>query len=304
MLLPAFTRLQKNCNRDILTGMNSCHLCPVSCGADREKTSGYCGVKTTAIAKYYLHPYEEPCISYKNGSGTIFFTGCNLRCVFCQNYELSRAERGIEVTPARLADIFKELEDMGAENVSLVTPSHVVEPIVRALEIYKPKIPVVFNSHGYEKVETLRLIDDYIDIYLPDLKFYSSSLAKRYTGKADYFDYASEAVRFMAQKPLRMVDGKMFSGCIVRHLILPLCSRDSIKIVQWVKDNLPASTYFSLMRQYTPFGEIENFPELKRKITAREYKDVLNAVLDHGLENVFLQDPSSSDTAFIPKWDY
>jgi putative pyruvate formate lyase activating enzyme len=210
----------------------------------------------------------------------------------------------MEVTPARLADIFKELEDMGAENVSLVTPSHVVEPIVRALEIYKPKIPVVFNSHGYEKIETLRLIDDYIDIYLPDLKFYSSSLSARYTGRADYFDYASEAVRFMAQKPLRMEAGKMLSGCIVRHLILPLCSRDSIKIVHWVKDNLPADTYFSLMRQYTPFGEIENFPELKRKITPREYKDVLNVVLDCGLENVFLQDPSSSDTAFIPKWDY
>lgn len=151
--------------------MKKCTLCPVSCGAEREKQPGYCGVKGLSIAKYYLHPFEEPCISLQKGSGTIFFTGCNLRCVFCQNYDLSRAARGMEITPLRLADIFKELEDMGAENVSLVTPSHVVEPIVRALEIYKPKIPVVFNSHGYEKLETLQMIDGYIDIYLPDLKF-------------------------------------------------------------------------------------------------------------------------------------
>lgn len=285
--------------------MKTCTLCPVSCGADRNKQSGFCGVKSLNVAKYYLHPYEEPCISFKNGSGAVFFTGCNLRCVFCQNYELSRAARGKDITPSELADIFRSLEEQGAENINLVTPAHVVEPIVRALEIYKPKIPVVYNSHAYEKIETLRMIDPYIDIYLPDLKFYSSALSRRYTGRGDYFEYASRAVQFMAQKPLSVrEDGKMLSGCIVRHLILPLGARDSMHIVRWVKDNLPESVYFSLMRQYVPFGEAENFPELRRKITPREYREVLDCVLDCGLKNVFLQDAESADTQFIPQWDY
>ncbi|MBQ9081534.1 MAG: radical SAM protein, partial [Clostridia bacterium] len=187
----------------------------------------------------------------------------------------------------------------------LVTPSHVVAPIVRALEIYKPKIPVVYNSHGYEKMDTLKMIDGYVDIYLPDLKFYSPALSKRYTGREDYFQYAAEAVSFMAKKPLLLrADGKILSGCIVRHLILPLCAQDSVKIVRWVKENLPETVYFSLMRQYTPFGNIEKYPELKRKITAREYEQVLSCVLDCDLKNVFLQDGESADRAFIPKWDY
>lgn len=285
--------------------INQCKICPVSCGADRNIRPGYCGVKGLSIAKYYLHPYEEPCISFQKGSGAIFFTGCNLRCVFCQNYSLSRANRGMDITPERLADIFKELEDKGAENINLVTPAHVVEPVVRALEIYKPGIPLVYNSHGYEKTETLKKIDGYVDIYLPDLKFYSSALSLRYTGKADYFDYASEAVKFMAQKPLIMrEDGKMLSGCIVRHLLLPLCTQDSKKIITWVSENLPETVYFSLMRQYTPFGEAEKYPELRRKITAREYKEAVDCVNACKLTNVFLQDAESAKEDFIPQWDY
>ncbi len=285
--------------------MNKCTLCPVACGADRQNYNGFCGVKGLNVAKYYLHPYEEPCISFQKGSGTVFFTGCNLRCVFCQNYELSRAQRGKAISPTNLVDIFKELEDAGAENISLVTPSHVVENIVEALQIYKPKIPLVYNSHGYEKIETLKMIDGFVDIYLPDLKFYSPALAKRYTGREDYFDYASEAVTFMAKKPLIMrEDGKMLSGCIVRHLILPLCAQDSLKIVRWIQENLPETVYLSLMRQYTPFGKIEIYPELQRKITAREYEQVLSCVLDCGLKNVFLQDGESANSVFIPKWDF
>ena len=284
--------------------MEKCTLCPVACGADRNRQAGFCGVRSLGVAKYCLHAYEEPCISFGKGSGAVFFTGCSLRCVFCQNYELSRAARGREITPARLADIFRELEAQGAENINLVTPAHVVEPIVRALEIYRPSVPVVYNSHAYEKIETLRLIDDYIDIYLPDLKFYSPALSKRYTGREDYFEYASRAVKFMAQKPLCMrEDGKMLSGCIVRHLILPLGARDSMHIVRWVKENLPKDVYFSLMRQYVPFGEAEKFPELRRKITPREYREVLGCVLDCRLKNVFLQDAESADTKFIPQWD-
>lgn len=297
--------MQKIVFRAILSDMERCTLCPVACGADRQLKNGYCGVKSLNIAKYYLHPYEEPCISFKNGSGTIFFTGCNLRCVFCQNYELSRAERGKDVSPRELADIFKKLEDAGAENINLVTPSHLVEHILKSFDIYHPEIPVVYNSNGYEKTETLRMIDDFVDIYLPDLKFYSSALAKRYTGREDYFEYASEAVSFMANKPLVMrEDGKMLSGCIVRHLILPLCAQDGVKIVNWIADELPETVYFSLMRQYTPFGNLEKYPELKRKITAREYEEVLDCVFRRGLKNVFLQDAKSASEAFVPQWDF
>ena len=185
--------------------LTNCTLCPVECGANRLTGAGACGVSGLKIAKYYLHPFEEPCISHENGSGTIFFCGCNLRCAFCQNYEVSRAERGKTITPNELADIFKELEDMGAENISLVTPTHFNAHLVRAFEIYKPKIPVVYNTGSYEKIESLRRIDPYIDIYLPDMKFYSSALSKRYLGKEDYFDIASEAISFMAKKPLQMI---------------------------------------------------------------------------------------------------
>ena len=194
--------------------LKNCKLCPVECGADRTRGAGACGVSELHIAKYYLHPFEEPCISFQKGSGTIFFSGCNLRCVFCQNYEVSRAKRGKAVTAQGLADIFKELEDAGAENISLVTPSHLTPYLIPAFELYQPKIPVVYNTGSYEKVDTLKRIDPFVDIYLPDMKFYSPALSRRYLGKDDYFDVAAEAIEFMANaKPLHMrEDGKMLSG--------------------------------------------------------------------------------------------
>ena len=285
--------------------LTNCTLCPVECGANRLTGAGACGVSGLKIAKYYLHPFEEPCISHENGSGTIFFCGCNLRCAFCQNYEVSRAERGKAITPNELADIFKELEDMGAENISLVTPTHFNAHLVRAFEIYKPKIPVVYNTGSYEKIESLRRIDPYIDIYLPDMKFYSSALSKRYLGKEDYFDIASEAISFMAKKPLQMTgEGKMLSGVIVRHLVMPLCVSDTKSILKWFAREMPQSAYLSLMSQYTPFGKIENFPELSRKITAREYETAVQTAFDLGIKNLFLQDRSSGEKAYIPKWDF
>ena len=285
--------------------LKNCTLCPVECGANRLQNVGACGVSDLRIAKYYLHPFEEPCISFEKGSGTIFFSGCNLRCAFCQNYEVSRAKRGKTITPNELADIFKELEDMGADNISLVTPTHFVPYLVSTFEIYKPKIPVVYNTGSYEKIDTLKRIDPYIDIYLPDMKFYSPALSKRYLGKEDYFDYASEAIAFMAQKPLLMTsEGKMLSGCIVRHLVMPLCTGDSKKLLRWFKNTLPKDTYLSLMSQYTPFGKIENFPELSRKITPREYNAVVNEAFALGIENVFLQERDSSNKAYIPSWDF
>lgn len=287
--------------------LENCKLCPVECGANRLQGVGACGVSELRIAKYYLHPFEEPCISFRKGSGTIFFAGCNLRCTFCQNYEVSRAKRGKAITPDELADIFKELEDRGAENVSLVTPSHLVAYLVRAFEIYKPKIPVVYNTGSYEKVDTLRLIDPYVDIYLPDMKFYSPALSKRYLGKEDYFDYASEAISFMANaKPLHMTDeGKMLSGCIVRHLVMPLCTSDSKALIKWFNAYLPPSTRLSLMSQYTPFGNIEGYQELSRPITAREYDAVVEKALELGLEDrLYLQERKSSGESYIPSWDF
>ena len=286
--------------------MKNCKLCPVECGADRTKGVGACGVSKPTIAKYYLHPFEEPCISFSKGSGTVFFTGCSLRCAFCQNYELSRAKRGKEVSAKELADIFQELEEMGADNISLVTAGHLVPYLVEAFELYRPKIPVVYNSSGYEKVSTLALIDPYIDIYLPDLKFYSPALSKRYTGREDYFETASAALLFMAKKPLVMrEDGKMLSGVIVRHLVMPLGVNDSVSVLKWLKTHMPETAKISLMSQYTPYGDLDKYPELQRKLTKREYETVLSEAFSLGLgDRLFAQERSSSDEKYIPAWDF
>lgn len=282
-----------------------CRLCPVQCGADREKTFGRCGVKGLTVAKYYLHPFEEPPISHKNGSGTVFFGGCSLRCVFCQNYEVSRAKRGKSVTPKELIEIFRELEEMGADNINLVTPDHVSDLIAEALALYRPSVPVVYNSSGYALVSALKRIDPLIDIYLPDLKFCSPALSERYTGRKDYFERAGEAVAFMAKKPVSYDEtGKMLSGCIVRHLVLPMCTSDSLKVLDFLKSVLPGDVPLSLMRQYTPMGEIEGFPELARPITAREYRRVLDYAETLGFETIFTQEKESAKKAFIPSWDF
>ena len=296
--------------------IGKCTACPVKCGANRTERAGYCSVRGLKIAKYYLHPFEEPCISFKNGSGTIFFTGCNLKCVFCQNYELSRAARGIEITPARLADIFRELEDTGADNISLVTPSHLIFELEKAFKLYRPKIPVVYNSGGYDSVESLKHIDEYISIYLPDMKWKSEVLSARYTGRRDYFEVASQAIAFMAEKPLLFEDPaksgyvredgakKMLSGLIVRHMVMPMGVTDTLAVLKWFKNELPDTAYLSLMSQYTPFGEINDFPELKRGVTAREYNEAVNAAFALGISNIFVQKRSSAGEKYIPKWDY
>ncbi len=281
-----------------------CTQCPVKCGADRKVNNGACGVKGVRIAKYYLHPFEEPPVSFKNGSGCIFFCGCSLKCAFCQNFELSRNTRGKDISVKELAEIFRRLEDMGAENINLVNPTHYLSDIAEAFAIYRPRIPIVYNTHGYESIESLKTADTFVNIYLPDLKFIDPLLAKRYTFRPDYAEYALPAIRFMAQKSLVMRDdGKMLSGCIVRHLILPLAAYDSVNIVKFIS-TLPHSVYFSLMSQYTPFGAISNLKELQRKITKREYEKVLSAVEEYGLKRVFLQNLESATEDFIPKWDF
>lgn len=282
-----------------------CSLCPNLCGAVRSETAGACGAGgKIKIAKFSLHPYEEPCISLGKGSGTVFFCGCPLGCVFCQNYDVSRNKVGREITVRELADIFKRLEDMGAENINLVNPTHYVPLIGEAFALYRPKLPVVYNTHGYERTETLLLANEFTDIYLTDMKFFSPSAAARYSGHGDYFSVASRAAEFMIKcRKTRIIGGKMESGVIVRHLILPLNITDTLEIVRWFA-GIQSDAYFSLMAQYTPFGEIENFPELKRKITRREYSRALAALEEAGIENCFVQELSSSGEQYIPVWDF
>lgn len=283
--------------------MKHCNLCPNACNAARTASAGVCGVKDEIkIAKYYLHPFEEPVLSGENGSGTIFFSGCSLRCAFCQNYEVSRAERGREISVTDLAEIMKELEGRGAHNINLVTPTHYAHRIAEALEIYRPHIPVVWNTHGYETEETLKLIAPYVDVYLTDVKYCSPKTAKRYCGRENYFAYAARAAEIMCEKPLVFEKGMMVSGTIVRHLVLPQNVDDTLKILDWFAP-LKDKAYLSLMSQYTPFGKIDALPELQRKITKREYKKALDYALSLGIENIFVQEMKSSGEEYIPVWD-
>lgn len=285
---------------------NNCVLCAVRCGADRDSSVGYCGEKNKMrIAKYYLHQFEEPVITGKNGSGAVFFCGCSLKCVFCQNYPLSRSETGKEISPEELAEIFKALEDAGATNINLVTPTHFAPLIRDAYKIYRPKIPTVYNTHSYEPVETLKILEDCIDIYLPDLKFFSPDISYRYTKKRDYFKVAAKAIKYMMSAKKTTIDnGVMQSGVIVRHMIMPLCVEDSKSIVRWFVDNKENGAYFSLMAQYTPYGNVKDYPELNRPITAREYERVYEELLSAGITEYFIQELRSSSESFIPKWDF
>ncbi len=285
---------------------NFCNLCPNKCKVNKTTQKGLCGTDDEIfIAKYYLHPFEEPIISGTNGSGTVFFCGCSLKCVFCQNFELSRSMRGKEISVKELANIFKFLEDNGAHNINLVSPTHYSNKIIDALKIYRPKIPIVYNTHGYENTEILNTLNDFVDIYLPDIKFFSPIVSKKYCGKENYFNVASKAIEFMIQsKPLSFGDdGLVKSGVVVRHLVLPQNVNDSKKILDWyssIKDN----AFINVMSQYTPFGNITNFPELNRKITRREYENVIDYAISLGIENMFYQEQISADEKYIPKWDF
>ena len=284
--------------------MKNCNLCPNACHADRTARAGVCGVKDEIkIAKYYPHIYEEPVISGTKGSGTIFFCGCSLQCVFCQNYEVSRALRGKAVSPRELADIFRKLEDTGVHNINLVTATHYADRVAEALDIYRPALPIVWNTHGYETEETVGMLEKYVDIWLPDMKFASSAVAARYCRRADYFEYASKAITRMCEKELVFENGLMKKGTIVRHLGLPQNIDNTIKVLDWFAP-LKDKAYLSLMSQYTPFGKIEAYPELQRKLTPREYKKAVDYALSLGIENMFVQDMKSSGEEYIPSWDY
>ena len=285
-----------------------CSLCPRMCNVDREITTGYCGVKKTLrVARAALHFWEEPCISGEEGSGAVFFTGCNLRCVFCQNFQIARAEQGKEITVERLSEIFLELQEQKANNINLVTATHYVPQVVEALKIAKEKglhIPVVYNCGGYERVETLRELEGKIDIYLPDLKYADNRLAKALSGAPDYFEVTTAAIREMVRQTGAAVydeNGMMLRGTQIRHLVLPGLTGDSMKILTMIADEFPGVPV-SLMGQYTPFGKALSMPGMNRKLKKKEYARVLAHMEAIGLDG-YRQELESASEAFVPAFD-
>lgn len=295
----------------------SCNICPRNCGIDRSRSTGFCGsTDRIKAARAALHHWEEPCISGINGSGTVFFSGCSLRCCFCQNYSISSQGFGKELTEKQLADVFLRLQDQGAHNINLVTGSHYLPSIIKALDICKEKltVPVVYNCGGYETEEAVRALKDYVDIYLPDFKYVSSDLSARYSKAPDYFEKASRAISLMTQQAgtpefyTWEKDGKtcrlMKKGVIIRHMVLPGCYKDSIRLLHWIAENLPKKQYYiSLLSQFTPFYQSSSYPEINRRITTFEYEKVVKEAVLLGLTDGFMQEKSSAKEEYTPPFD-
>lgn len=286
-----------------------CTACPRRCGAQRTEnaaSTGFCKMPyNPVLARAALHFWEEPPISGKNGSGAIFFSGCSLRCVFCQNFEISRGETGKPVSRARFIEIMQELEAKGAHNINLVNPTHFTPFLAEALREYKPKIPVVYNSGGYDSVESLRSLRGLVDIYLPDFKYFDAELAKSCSAAADYPEIARAAILEMRAQVEDVfdADGIMQSGLLVRHLVLPKHTEDSKNILRWIRENLGEKTYLSLMSQYTPCGRTYAQKELNRRLTTAEYQRVVDEFWALGFRNGFMQERTAADTCYIPKFD-
>lgn len=292
--------------------LENCTLCPRECHTDRlSGKRGYCGMSGKLFAaRAALHMWEEPCISGDRGSGTVFFSGCGLRCCFCQNREIAIGDCGKEISAERLADIFLELEQKGAANLNLVTGAHYVPQIILALEDARRRgcrLPVVYNSGGYEKTETLQMLKGYVDIYLPDLKYLETDLAKAYSHASDYPERARAAIKEMVDQTGECrfgEDGYIKKGTIVRHLILPGHTRNSIRVLEYLHKTYGNRIYISIMNQYTPVYHQEFYPELNRRVTAREYQKVLNAAIELGVENGFFQEGETARESFIPAFNY
>ncbi len=285
-----------------------CTLCPRNCHAERSHDTGkgYCKMGTNPrVARIAPHFWEEPCISGTKGSGAIFFSGCVLSCVFCQNYQISAECQGKELTVAELSDRIKELEQSGVHNINLVSPTPYVDSIVECFERYEPSIPIVYNTGGYEKAETLKKLEGIVDIYLPDVKYYDRSLSKKYSNAESYFEYASTALAEMVRqtgKPKFDDEGMMLQGTIVRHLVLPSNIQNSIKVLRWLNEHYAEDILVSIMGQYIPFGNAAKYPEINRKITTREYDKILDLLDTLDLDG-FVQDLSSAKEDYIPTFD-
>lgn len=286
--------------------MAGCTLCPHMCGVDRSVSVGYCGsgvlIKAARAAK---HLWEEPCISGDKGSGTVFFSGCTLGCVFCQNREISRGGVGKTLTAEQLAAAFRRLEEQGVHNLNLVTPTHFTPQILQALDLAKPRVPIVMNCGGYERIETLKRWEGKIDVYLPDLKYYSPELSGKYSAAPDYFAVASSAILEMhRQQPNLVWEGDLLKkGLIVRHLVLPGCWKDSLKLLDFLDDNLPKDGFLlSLMSQYTPTAACTAYPEINRRVTTYEYRKVADRAAELGFSG-FAQDRRSAKEEYTPPFD-
>lgn len=289
-----------------------CTLCPRECGADRTHGQlGYCRMPSEPrAARAALHYWEEPCISGKEGSGAVFFSGCTLRCVFCQNHEIAAGDVGQPVSRERLTDIFLRLQEQGANNINLVTAGHFLDTVIPSLEEAKISglhIPVVYNTGGYEKTDTLKRLEGLVDIWLPDHKYRSSRLAGRYSHAADYPMRAGEALEEMVRQagnPVFDERGMMKRGVIVRHLVLPGCVSDSKDVLEYLWDHYRNQIYVSIMSQYTPLPHVAAYPELARRITEEEYEEVVDYALFLGMEQVYIQEGECAKESFIPPFDY
>lgn len=294
------------------TYMSDCTLCPRRCHVNREGGyTGYCGVTSKiVVARAALHRWEETCISGENGSGAVFFSGCNMRCVFCQNYNIAGAKAGKEITTERLAEIFLELEGQGAHNVNLVTPTHYVPQIIEALNLAKREglhIPVVYNTSGYECKETLQMLEGYVDIYLPDFKYMNERLARRLSCASDYTVYVKQAVKEMVRQTggIEMDEktGLMKRGVIVRHLVLPGHVKDSKEIISYLQETYGDRIMISVMNQYTPMPRAKDLDQLGRRVTKREYEKVVDHALEIGVTNGYIQKGGTASESFIPEFD-
>ena len=288
--------------------LESCNLCPRECHINRYKYTGVCGANANIkLAHYSLHEWEEPIISGSNGSGTVFFSHCNLKCIFCQNNDISELGYGKEISNKKLSDIFIKLQNMGAHNINLVTPTHYVPQIIDSLNMSKDKlnIPIVYNTSSYENVDTIKMLDGYIDIYLADLKYYDNELGKKYSNCDNYFDYATKAIEEMYKqvgKPI-IENDLMKKGLIVRVLILPGHIDDAKKIIEYLYKKYKDDIFISIMNQYTPMKKFEEYKNLNRKITTSEYDEVVNYAYELGVRNAFIQEGETADSSFIPKFN-
>ena len=288
--------------------LECCTLCPNNCKVNRLKGEfGSCKIgNTIKISLYSLHKYEEPCISGKNGSGTVFFTNCNLHCVYCQNYKISQQGKGEIITVDELSSIFLKLQAQGANNINLVTPTPYVVQIKEALRISKNNglnIPIIYNCGGYENVKTIKSLNGYIDVYLPDLKYAENDLGRKYSGVSNYFEHATKAILEMQSQVGGIIlnkNGIIQKGIIIRHLVLPGHIENSKKVLNWLKQNIKPETYVSIMAQYFPAGKAIDYDNLNRKLTLREYRKIEQYLYDIDLKNGYIQNLEDNEEKYVP----
>lgn len=296
---------------NMISELSSCTLCPHMCKVNRNNGEiGRCKSSSNVkIALASLHYFEEPCISGKNGSGTVFFSNCNLSCVFCQNYKISQLGLGHEITTHELANIFLEQQKNNAENINLVTPTMYVPQIIEAIKIAKEnglKIPIIYNSNGYENVETIKLLKGFIDVYLPDLKYFDNDLAKKYSGISNYFENASKAILemyFQVGLPVFDKNGMIKKGIIIRHLVLPNHIGNSKKVLLWIKENLPQDIYVSLMAQYFPTYKAKNIEDLNRKLSKEEFEEIKKYLEKLNIHNGYFQELGEHEEEYVPDFE-